>query len=197
MNPQSIVKGRIFEGTVTSLFKRARYVTIPLGIENQFPDIDAFTVNQYLEQIPEQLRLLPDLLVYRETDEQVKVHMVEIKYLSEENTSSISSVMSSLEEQMGYWPETICILGFGRDSEYSDYHQRYIRVIGKEDVDSYEGGVNFSSEPLWEVFPEFSTNGEDNPLVGEEGENFEYARQLEDTLDNTVQVLKTMRGMEV
>lgn len=62
-------------------------------------------------------------------------------------------------------------------------------------MDSYDGRDTFDSRPLYDVFPEFSTFEEENPLVGNEGENFNYARQLEDTLDNTVQLLKTMKDM--
>lgn len=116
MDLQSIVKGRIFEGTVTSLFERARYVTVPLGIENQFFDIDAFTVKEYLEQIPEPLRLLPDLLVYRREGDQMKVYLVEIKYRSDDTSQSLSSLMSSLEDQMDYWPDTLCVLELGREA---------------------------------------------------------------------------------
>jgi hypothetical protein len=43
MNPQNLLKGQVLEGLLSTLFKRANYKVVPLGVEHQFPDIDALT----------------------------------------------------------------------------------------------------------------------------------------------------------
>jgi hypothetical protein len=197
MEPQNIVKGRIFEGTVTALFRRARYVTVPLGVETLFPDIDAFTVKEHLDQLPEPLRLLPDLMVYRWDEGNVKVHFVEVKYRSSRSDRSMSHLISSLESQFHFWPDTLCIVGLGSESNGSDYHQNYIRVVDKAAVDAHSEGQDYNLRSIDDVFPEFSTFGKKNPLVVNGKEPFEYARKLEDVLDNSVHLLKALAQMQV
>ena len=79
MEAQNLLKGQVLEGLIETIFKRARYQVVPLGVEHQFPDIDALTFDEYKEKLPEGLKMLPDFMVYRWSSGTPKVFFIEVK----------------------------------------------------------------------------------------------------------------------
>lgn len=197
MNPQNLLKGQLIEGLLCTLFKRANYKVIPLGIEHQFPDIDALAVEEYKDQLPESLRALPDLMIYRWDKGRPKIFFVEAKYRTELTEFSLFSLRENLNRQYKHWPETYCILALANPPntyrEEKNYHQRYLKVIDLRDLDTYPNNPKKfwnKAMTITRVFPEFDSFMKVNPLVEELG--MEYAQDLEPLLDDSVKIIKAI-----
>jgi hypothetical protein len=197
MNPQNLLKGQVLEGLLSTLFKRANYKVVPLGVEHQFPDIDALTVEEYKDQLPESLRMLPDLMVYRWDTGKPKVFFIEAKYRTELTQSNLSNLRKSLERQYKRWSEIYCVLALANPPntyrEEKDYHHRHLKVIDLRDLDTYpDNPKDFWNKAvaITKVFPEFESFMQVNPLVEELG--IEYAQSLEPLLDDSVKIIKAL-----
>jgi hypothetical protein len=199
MNPQNVLKGRVLEGLVTTLFKRAKYKVVPLGVENQFPDIDALTVAEYKDQLPEALRLLPDLMIYRWDDGAPKVSFIEVKYRTSLPDVGAASLRSSLLKQKKHWPETKCVLALANPTstsgkEYHQYHFRVFDFANLEESPADASGFWGSGETIRKAFPEFESFLNGNPLTDVFGAD--YAASLEPLLDDSVKIVKALGEIE-
>ncbi len=197
MKSQNLLKGQVLEQLISTLFKRAKYKVIPLGVEHQFPDIDALTVEEYREQLPKGLRLLPDLMVYRWETGKPKIFFIEIKFRTELTEYSLCKLREGLERQYQQWSDTFCILALAkppisyREDKY--YHQRYLKVIDLRDLSRYPSTPQQfwqEAKNITQVFPEFTSNWSKNPLTQEV--NLDYAATLEPLLDDSVRIIRSL-----
>ena len=196
LDPQNVLKGRVLEGLLATAFRRAKYTVVPLGVEHQFPDIDALTVSEHFNNLPEGLRLLPDLMVYRWESDNLKVFFVEAKFRTRLSNNSVQDLKKKLEKQAAHWQDTYCVLALAeRPTERTggEYQQNYIRVIKSSDIATYPDDAPVfwgTAERVDKIFPEFKSFLKENPLTEEIGAD--YARTLEPLLDDTVKILKAL-----
>lgn len=199
MNPQNVLKGRVIEGLIATLFKRAKYKVVPLGVEHQFPDIDALTVAEYRDQLPEALRLLPDLMIYRWDSGAPKISFIEVKYRTSLTDTGVAQLYRTLEKQQNHWSETQCILAVAEPPYTSgkEYHQYHFRVIGMKELATYPtDAVGFwkKGSTIIQAYPEFESFLKRNPLTDVFGA--EYAASLEPLLDDSVKIVKALGEIE-
>lgn len=197
MNPQNLLKGQVLEGLLSTLFKRANYKVVPIRVEHQFSDIDALTVEEYKDQLPESLRMLPDLMVYRWDMDKLKVFFIEAKYRTELTPSNLNSLRKTLEKQYKRWSETYCVLALANPPntyrEEKNYHHHHLKVIDLRDLDTYPNNPKDfwnKAVAITKVFPEFESFMQANPLAEELG--VDYAQSLESLLDDSVKIIKAL-----
>jgi hypothetical protein len=199
MDAQNLLKGQVLEGLIETVFKRARYQVVPLGVEHQFPDIDALTFSEYQENLPEGLKMLPDFMVYRWSSDIPKVFFIEVKYRTRLTKQSVSDLIERLERQKDYWIDTYCILAvaeppsLSKSGKVSPYHQNHFRVFDLRDLANHPRDVKkfwFSGKALDSVFPEFDSFCQRNPLAEEM--DAAYAMGLQPLLDDAVKVVKAL-----
>jgi hypothetical protein len=199
MNPQNVLKGRVLEGLITTLFKRAKYKVVPLGVENQFPDIDALTVAEYKAQLPEAPRMLPDLMIYRWDGGAPKVSFIEVKYRTSFPDKGAANLRSSLLKQKAHWPGTQCVLALANPPYTSgkEYHQYHFRVFDFSELESAPPdapGFWRSGKTIRRAFSEFESFLQGNPLTDIFGAD--YAASLEPLLDDSVKIIKALGDIE-
>lgn len=203
MKAQNLLKGQVLEGLIGTIFKRAKYKVVPLGVEHQFPDVDALTFDEYQESLPEGLRMLPDFMVYRWSSDVPKIFFIEVKYRTKLTSKSLSDLLDGLEKQKNYWADTYCILAVAeppsssRSGKVSSFHQNHFKVIDLRNLaDCPRDMTEFwhSVRSLDKVFPEFDNFCQKNPLTQEMGAD--YAMSLQPLLDDAVKVVKALAGMK-
>jgi hypothetical protein len=197
MNPQNLLKGRILEDLLSTLFKRAKYKVVSIGVEHQFPDVDALTFAEYKDKLPESLRRLPDLMVYRWDAGTPKIFFVEAKYRTELTSHNLQDLRTQLQSQRKHWANTYCVLAVAnppnQGKSENDYHQNFIRVIPLDELDTYPD----TPKAFWrkangftKIFPEFESFMKKNPLVEDFG--VDYAFQMEPLLDDSVKIIRAL-----
>lgn len=202
LNPQNVLKGKTLESVIITLFKRARFTVVPLGIEHLFPDIDALTLQEYKAVLPVGLRRLPDLMVYKLGDKGPNVQFVEVKFRSKLTPDTITKLKSALSAQFELWPEAICVLAIGEHPRYvgdnvKEYHHRYIGIIKPDMLDTLpDNPIKFWSAlpALDSEFSEFNSNWSKNPLYTEIGA--EGVAEMQALADDTVKIIRALAAIE-
>lgn len=187
---------------LATLFRRAYFTVIPLGVEHQFPDIDALSVEEYKSVLPEGLRRLPDLMIYKFDDQGPNVQFIEAKFRSSLSKEGIRSLKNTLTNQFETWPETTCILAIGEHPKYvgddiKEYHHRYISIITPSELGSLpDEPLDFwrSLPSLTSQFPEFSSNWNANPLLDAIGRS--GVEEMENLADDTVKIIMALASIE-
>lgn len=195
MHDENVLKGKTLEGLLRLMFEAAQYEVRDFGVERQIPEVGRFSRTEY-QELPVELRRLPDLLVYRWENEQPKVFFLEAKYRRELTSQTVFNLKSKLIEQSRYWQDIHCVLALGRSPathNVSDYHQNYLRVFQCSEADSWTTDPETfwdCGKPIDEHFKEFSTMGLENPLTDSHG--FRYVTRLGKILDAAVAHFKAL-----
>jgi hypothetical protein len=142
----TLFKGNIFKELVKALFEKSRYLAIPYGYENPFPNIKNKLNKNILESSPTALRIRhsPDLLIYDDEKEDLK--LVEVKMSSYETPQ-----IKRIEFYKKYWEEAFVVevVPFG--------NVFYAQQIAKLGIKGY---YHLASDfvPIHEIFPKIVPN---------------------------------------
>jgi hypothetical protein len=135
MHFTNLVKAQITQGLVKTLFERAGYRVIRLGVEELFADVIYLDQEKYLAlDLPEPLRRLPDLLVA--DTESNKTFLLEVKFRKDLTESSAQGLYDELKRQRLCWPTSHAVI-LVADSfvDGGRFHQDYIRILRPEQTE--------------------------------------------------------------
>ncbi len=131
---EETIKGQVTQSLLTAMLEDAGYHVSRLGVEERLTEIKYLNKTDYDRlSLPQQLRLLPDLLV---TVPDLSVaHLVEVKYRRELEPRTVRQLIERLGQQFEIWPGTIAVL-FLSDSFWDDrgFIQDHVRAIRLEDL---------------------------------------------------------------
>ncbi|MDX9988326.1 hypothetical protein [Thiothrix unzii] len=157
-NFSNMVKGQVTQALVKTLLEEADYRVVRLGIEELLREAVQLNGKEYANlDLPKGLKCLPDLLVSNK--EMSKSYLVEVKFRKSIDISSLRKLEKKLSEQYEFWPETYTIIIRGdKGVSGGNFHQDYMRVLLKDDVDKIKSLIrNTSKIDIENIWREFSS----------------------------------------
>jgi hypothetical protein len=124
------VKGQITQAVLTALLERCGYRVARLGIEELFGDVKWKERQQY-QELPRQLRYLPDLLVASiSSPAESRPMLVEVKFRRRFDERSARNLFEALRRQRRHWPDSHAVLMIAEPFwRKARFHQDFIRVL--------------------------------------------------------------------
>jgi len=146
------IKSQVTQSLLMAMLENAGYLVSRLGVEERLAEVKYLSKPEYDRlALPQQLRLLPDLLVA--APDLSAAHLVEVKYRRQLEPRTIRQLVERLGQQFEVWPGTVVVL-FQSDSLWDDrgFIQDHVRAIRQQDL-SMLGDERRPIEDRWCTLP--------------------------------------------